>query len=1373
MKDNTFLFGIELRPITLAKTSLQPIGLALGPGASGLEVVVATSSSRPTDASVRAAWHARNKGRAAPLLLVVLHDSQSLICGPQGEEPPVYEADRGQAERLCREALCQTDRHAAIRCLRDALPTIETRLPGIRNEGFLATHELEVGARELPQWEAAMAAAGRVIGQRDEALLASLGYRIERCDGVTSILRTAGDDKKVAIAVLLQQNESPELQADRFSKMSPVSYALAVANRENVPYVIVQQGGKLRIYPARLRIGVGQRGPTETYVELHTGFLRDSDLAYLWLLFSADALRDGGTLELLLNESKRFAGMLAENLRERIYESVVPTLATGLANARGLRRPTARDLAETYEMAMTVLFRLLFIAYGEDKDLLPYRWNEQYRTRSLKQKARELVEIANTNTQFDNNESLWEECRLLFHAVDEGHNAWGIPAYNGGLFSRNPSESPVGAALDDLRLPNAIMGPVLSGLLVTATPEGLGPVDFRSLGVREFGTIYEGLLESELAVAETDLALDDKGFYRPARKDEEPVVRRSHIYLHNRSGARKSSGSYFTKSFAVEHLLEHALEPALADHLNRLKALDTDAAAERLFDFRVADIAMGSGHFLVAAVDHIERAFSRYLADRPLAGVRAELARLHHAAKSELERLSLADQVEIEDTQLLRRLIARRCIYGVDLNPVAVQLARVSIWIHTFVPGLPLSLLDHNLVVGNSLVGIGTVQEIRDKANEDELELFQMDVEHLVGDAMGPLTKLARIADATLADVGKAREAYQKALEATQPAEALCDIVTGYRVTGDSLPEEFERWEEEKDRVIGSKLRKNARKALAGLEPFHFPVAFPEVFLRDRSGFDVILGNPPWEEATLEEHAFWARQEPGLRGLNQRQQEHLKNELRKKRSDLVAIYQSELAEADALRKALVAGPFPGMGTGDPDLYKAFCWRFWHLIAREGGRLGVVLPRSAWNAKGTTEFRISVFKQAESLDLTMLVNNRQWVFPEVHPQYSIGLTCIYRGEGMPTVRLRGPFASLARFQEGIGRMAATFPAAEVMTWTDTASLPLLPTEQSLEVFARLRAHPRLDLDDGKSWRARPHREMDATNDKKLMDVDSESKPRGFWPVYKGESFDIWESDRGQYYAWADPDVVVPHLQKKRLKGKKLRSSVYFEFQTERTSSWWTNPETLPCYEARIAFRDVTRATDQRTVRLALVPPKVFIANSAPFLLWPRGGESDEAYLLAILSSLPLDWYSRRFVETHVNFFVLNPFPVPRPKAGDPLHDAAVKLAGRLAAPDKQFAKWAKAVGVEYGPLDVHEKFQMICELDAVVAHLYGLEERHLRHIFETFHEGWQSGAAATHSTLGDYDQRFHTTMQHFKAWTHRRPTLYQKMKPLIDAAEKSN
>jgi hypothetical protein len=157
---------------------------------------------------------------------------------------------------------------------------------------------------------------------------------------------------------------------------------------------------------------------------------------------------------------------------------------------------------------------------------------------------------------------------------------------------------------------------------------------------------------------------------------------------------------------------------------------------------------------------------------------------------------------------------------------------------------------------------------------------------------------------------------------------------------------------------------------------------------------------------------------------------------------------------------------------------------------------------------------------------------------------------------------------------------------------------------------------------------------------------------------------------------------------------------------------------------------------------LLPPKVFITNKGPYFLWPRGDECDQAYLLGILCSLPLDWYARRFVEISMNFHILNAFPVPRPPRESAIRMRVVALAGRLACPDKRFKDWAAAVGVEYGELEEDEKEEMIHELDAMVAHLYGLNDKQLTHIFETFHEGW------------DYRKRLAETLRHYAQWKTR-------------------
>jgi hypothetical protein len=1325
-----FLPDLQARALTTSVAGLDPLALHIGMGDLALEVTVFSASTKPAGGVLQAAWKARRGSRSVPVLVVALFAGRAWLCGPAGETPPIHaDVDPGVAERLCRAALAQPDRHAALRFLDQALPSLDTKAPGLRNEGLFALHELIDGAPKRPDWAAMTAKARAAVGLEGTPLLRQLGFTVEPLDNMTQLLK--GGDRRLALAVLIDRTDSPEAGTPKFNNLSPISYALDKADKENLDWVLALQGDRIRLYPVKMGEGVGRRGRTETYVELQTALLGEEHQALLPLLFSADALKDGGSVKLLLDNSRRFAVDLAERLRERIYLSVVPSLARGMAAARNTTAPDAAELDLTYRMALTVLFRLLFVAYAEDRDLLPYRHSEPYRRASLKQMAQELAEGARGLIPPGAGDRYWTQVRVLWDAIERSDTGFSVPAYNGGLFTRDPAKSVAGAALATISLPDAVFQPALRDLLLSDAEGVLQPVDFRSLGVREFGTIYEGLLESELSVADQDLSVDRKGSYVPAGRNP-VVVARGEIYLHNRSGARKASGSYFTKSFAVEHLLDRALVPALDEHLARVAALDEADAAAAFFDFRVADIAMGSGHFLVAAVDRIEKGFTAYLAKpeaRGVAGVRDELSKLKAAARATLG--DLADEMAFEDGQLLRRMIARRCIYGVDLNPLSVELARLAIWIHTFVPGLPLSVLDHNLVHGNALVGVGTVDEIRERFEAAGTMLFPVDAHSLLSAAERPLKRLANLSDATIVDVDRAREAMEEARISIGDTRALCDIITAAGLDP-QVKYQFENWERDRTSIQSSAAGHRAHAALAGLNAFHFPIAFPEVFLRRRSGFDVLLGNPPWQEATVEDDAFWARHFPGLRGLPPAEMEAERARLRAARPDLVAVLATEVTAMARVRKALTSGAFPGMGTGDPDLYKAFGWRFWNLATADGGRIGVVLPRNAFAAKGSELLRKEMFAKSASVDLTMLLNNRQWVFDEVHPQYTFGLAAIKRGPAVgQSILLRGPFADEASFNVGRLGNAAQFNATDVLSWNDTASLPLLPTEKSLSVFTQLRKAPRLDLDDRSSWRARPDAEFHATAQRPLMTFTAE-RPEGYWPVFKGESFDQWSPDRGSqyYYAWAEPIAAKEWLYARRLRAARggANADLPLPYRQQRG--------TLACLAPRVAFRDVTNRTNQRTIIASLLPGEVFITNKGPYLVWPRGDERDQAYLLGVLNSRSLDWYARRFVELNVNFFIFNPLPIPRPLRTSSLWQRVVALAGRLAAPDERFANWAAAVSVDHGPLAPDVKQDMIDELDAVVARLYGLNAAQLTHLFETFHEGW------------DYAPRLAAVLAHF-------------------------
>ena len=245
---------------------------------------------------------------------------------------------------------------------------------------------------------------------------------------------------------------------------------------------------------------------------------------------------------------------------------------------------------------------------------------------------------------------------------------------------------------------------------------------------------------------------------------------------------------------------------------------------------------------------------------------------------------------------------------------------------------------------------------------------------------------------------------------------------------------------------------------------------------------------------------------------------------------------------------------------------------------------------------------------------------------------------------------------------------------------------------------------------------------------------------YWKVYKGAPFDLWNPDTDVYYSSVNAKAIASHLHEKRQRSHAHKRSPFSEF----TRAYIEDPHTLPCLHPRIAFRDITNRTNTRTTIVALVPGAAVLTNKAPYLLWsdlhwPNSSTRDQAFLLGVLSSMILDWYARRVVELSLNFHILNNFPIPEADVDhDPVARRVVQIAGRLAAVDERYAEWADEVGVPVGSVtDEATKQDLICELDACVAHLYGLDEDDLAVVYETFHEG------------ADYSWRHRAVLDHFR------------------------
>lgn len=1291
-------------------------------GAGAIQVGVARLAARPTKGVLDDLW--KSRGTRAPMGFIVAAATPDgvWIHYPSADAPPIGPITVGQAERQLQSVLEEGNglaAHGRIRAIQEAMSSAGT--DGFSNHFLFATYHLNRDVPRRPDWESAGQKATPILPKRGIELVTALGFDAEPAGSERLLVLRTSSGPRRAVAVLLRDDEHFDQKSTTY-QLTPVAKALEIAGREDVPWVIALRKSTLRLYPGRDGVGVGQRGQSETYFELDLDLLAPEQAALLTLIFSADALDAGGSAQQILDGSGKYAADLGTRLRDRVYEGVVPRVALAIADqlpALGLALD-AQGLQMAYRLTMRVLFRLLFQAYGEATELLPAGRNDHYDANSLQ--AFITREIGTGPDQFSTESAaIWSDLTQVWEVIFHGNSRWEVPAYGGSLFDPATEE---GALLSRVKLTDSVIGPALQELLSEETVDQTwGPVDFRSLQVREFGTIYEGLLESSLSLAEQDLTVDRNGAYVPAQDGDEVVAPAGRPYFHSASGERKATGSYYTPKIVVDHLIERSVEPALKAHLDRIKTLMDEGkerqAADAFFDFRVADLAMGSAHFLVAAVDKIERGMRDFLTATQVPGVRAELARLAEKAREALGQDTEGAKA-ITDGQLLRRQVARRCIYGLDINPLAVELSQLALWIHTFVPGLPMSSLDHGLVLANSLTGIGTIDEAMDALNADGL--FEQIIREPLTAARDLLIDYAKASEADKSEVAAGAEMLAKARDAAAPAKAIFDVAVAKRL-GVTIDE---AWDAEQFTALAA--MREVREAVDPLQPAHMPFLFPEVFLRERPGFDVLVGNPPWEEVMVEEPKFWLRVRPGLLGLKPAALKAEIARLRSERADLLPELQSEIDMVDALRKVLLAGPYPGLGTGDVDLYSAFAWRFWHLL-RDSGRFGIVVPRSQFNAAGGKEWREQVLPAA-SAEIVTLLNNRQWVFP-IHPQYSIALAVLKKSPS-GSIALAGPFASEVEFTAGRDSVGE-LDFATLSTASATAALPNLPDPMSVDVFARLRKAPRLDA-KRRGWDFRPVAEFHATNDRQTFD-DGPQAP-GKLPVRGGAGFDLWTPETAEVYAWADPGKVETALQAKRQRQIGLKSSAFYG----KSSAWARDQATLPLHHPRIAFRDVTNATNTRTSIASLVPPETVLVNSAPYAFRADGDAKAEAYLLGVLSSIPLDWYARKYVELHMNLHIFNGLPIPEYVPGTPLVDRVANVAGCLGAVDARYQAWAAEVGVEVGAADAEPtRSELIAELDALVSLLYGLTQEQVEHVFATFHRGW------------NYDARLERVLAYYEQW----------------------
>ena len=1275
-----------------------------------------------SETELRRLWEAR-KGRQAYPVVLLTHaddDSNIRVAGPQ-DARPIRELPVGRVLELLEASRRLAAREAASLLTREFSRLEDAVVPGLRVKDLLTPYFLRERLRRRPIDEQRLSRAAEGASTTGtiawRSLFQSMGYQVEQLPHRGYLLRQ--DNAPIAVV-------HPHRDASQFSRLTdngelPEGMVLADCDRHGAFWGILTAEGRYRLFQRRPPVGPA----TGQHVEIDTGELERKDRLYLGLL-APESLKENGWLTSWVGEAKDFGEELRKGLEERLIKDALPNIARGLGEwleSQGADLTDREQLRHIEEAALTLVFRFMFLLHTEARGYLPIG-SAAYRPHS----ARQLAEDSRmAQSSFSRKATQrWDRLRTLVRMVRTGDRSAGVPAYNGSLFAA--SGFPGSDLLEQAEVSDVYLARALAAISYeTDKPDAPG-LDYAGLQIGHLGAIYEALLTLRLTRAPEDLAYDAKqDIFRPLWAGEQPEVTKAQLYYQGEAGGRKAGGVFYTRHEFVDHLLNHSLLPALDDHLDVIRKMaerDPKEAAQRLFDFSVVDPAMGSAHFLTAALDIIADRVELFLAE--VGGLPAIAQML-----SELSQDSGQVTQQPEDGDLLRRLILKRCIYGVDLSPMAVEVANVTLWLASFVPGLALSYLGSNLKCGDALIGVADPSVVG--ASDSPLFTGQAVAEAMTR-AAELQRKLAENPDRTPDEVKRSEEMSADLRTATAGLRSAFDLwaaeplgLGGARYT----------LETNVDAIVGRTEDTEVHRAIgkAGgvadrFRFFHWPLEFPGVFHRDRPGFDVVVGNPPWNKVKFEMPNFLALHDPGIRGLRTSlERDERAKRLFEQRPGLrqeVEDTRSQIAEQRDF-----FGPENGytiQGSGDTDLYKLFCERY-ASIAKSKGFIGVVLPRVAFLNDGSRGFRRWLFKQCRPSRIDSLLNNRHWAF-DIHPQYSIALVTAQVGTPVDgSITVTGPARNEREFAECIASDGVHVDLANLASWTPapmkdsvkepTWELPLLPTSKHVAVLGKLRQGVRFDrLQNPKSQKtskgasAAPslvlYTELHSAQQRRLF---TNPPGRGRIPVLKGQSLYQYEPSWGEPAGYGSKREIEEFLRAK----------------------YANAPLCMDGYaHGRIAFRRISRSTDSRTTIACLVPPSTPLTDAlACMALGQRGGQEEgwnadeKAYMLGLLNSLPFDWLARRYVETTFNHFIMYGMTAPPPD-NTPWQRIG-GLAARLSCVDERFADFATEAGVECGSLTDAQRGDMRAEIDALVARAYGMTEDELSFIFTDFTENAVSPA----------------------------------------------
>ena len=1078
---------------------------------------------------------------------------------------------------------------------------------------------------------------------------------IQSAEGVVSFI--AGD--RVPIVVVPPADEKLDRRSPTLSSDRPRSPAFALQDwlneRDEALWGLVTNGSTLRL----MRDNASLTRPAYIEADLAQMFANEdaASFAVLWSLVhrSRFGLSGAPASDCALERWREAGAREGEAARDRLaaqVETALELLGSGFLEANPHLAASLRSgeikLTEWFNELLRLVYRLIFLMVAEDRNLL-HPPTAEPESRKLYAEGYSLSALraqAVRAASWDKHHDRYEGIKIVFRALAHGQPALGLPAL-GGLFHADKLPH-----LETARLRNRAFMNALYRLSWISEKAGLVPVNWRAMETEELGSVYESLLELQ-----PQLGADGKSLVFASETAEQ------------KGNQRKTTSSYYTPDSLVQALLDKALDPVL----DKTEAEAEDPAAA-LLKLSVVDPACGSGHFLLAAARRVATRLARIRADGT-----PSLADFRHALRD----------------------VARCCIYGVDRNPMAVELTKVALWIETVDPGLPLGFFDVQIRCGDALLGVFDLKVLDDgipdaaykPLNADDKDVARyfaaknrreaaekQGIASGLGfdrtrDLMRDFETLRAMPEDTVEEID-AKAARLRSLTGEGAAawrlEAACDLyvaafllpkVKGGQYAGpdglprrgaETVPTSGALWEWLRGVPPFGPMFAAAVDAARRAHAFHWPLEFPDVM--NRGGFDVVLGNPPWDTMSPDYKEFFSVYDPNIRHMSPEEQEEAYGRLL---SDAVlaerweqhcaSLYASVHFIKSSGRYRLFAEG--NLGKGDFNVYRMFVETA--LAATKRGRVAAqFVPEGLYNGANATAIRRELFSAFRLEHLAGFENTKGIWFNKIDTRMKFCLYVAWKGGTTDELHAAFRVNSISKLQSFMSDDGLRIPVSVVEEFSpDAVAVMEFAAQSEIDICSRMYAlYPKFGSElDGVIYRHYT-REVDMGTDRNLFSDGVDGLP-----VFEGRMIDAYDyrakgyvAGRGRSAEWEEFPFNVPR--------KKIQSQ------------WRILEDQIPqklgdrVYRYRVGFGDVASPTNQRALCAALIPPNVVCGDKVPtIILSPQ--QRDHLLWLGVANSIVMDFLVRKKVSLKMSYTIMDSLPFPRDFESTP---SAIEIARRVCS-----------------------------------------------------------------------------------------------------------